>query len=153
MELCSLSPREFAMVKRHFVQWEPIGKNYGWEVRRLEKGYGWRCGDVCIESGASVADVMRYEEEVYDNELTLLVPMEYLDELLARDAVWLCKTKKEALFYRTATTGAPYKVGLSSRHFIAASDDEDPRGYLVIDPGGEPAAKDLEWDKEKGNGT
>jgi len=37
----------------------------------------------------------------------LLAPMDYLEELRARDAVWLCKTRKDALFYRTATAGAP----------------------------------------------
>jgi hypothetical protein len=152
MELYGLSPRQFTRVNRHLVQLAPFAKQYGWEVRRLEKGYGWRCGDASFEGGGSVADVIRYEEEVYGNELTLLAPMDYLEELRARDAVWLCKTRKEALFYRTATTGVPYRVGLSSRHFIAACDDEDPKGYLVIDPDGEPAGKDGEREKEKGHG-
>ena len=95
-------------------------------VEQWKKSWGWRAGEQYVEPGASVADVIRHETEELGNELNLLVDLSELETVSARRAVWLCRTRREAVRY-----GTPYRVDTIGV-CIVATDLEEPQGYLVV---------------------
>jgi predicted phage gp36 major capsid-like protein len=103
---------------------------YGVILEHLRQAYGWRAGGAYCESGASIADVIRYETEEYENDLDVRAPMSLLETVSARDGVWLCKTRREAREYTSEGSGDAYKVCLERGAFIAATDSDG--GYLIV---------------------
>jgi hypothetical protein len=98
--------------------------------------YGWRAGDSYIESGASAADVVRYEREVLHNE-DIDTPEFLLEELdrtrkRANDVIWVCQTREDARQYVRQGTGQPYKEDFGSHALILATDNEPQTGYLLL---------------------
>src|SRR6266516_2026430 len=97
--------------------------------------YGWRAGSRNIESGASAADVVRYEREEYENDLD--TPEFLLEELdkkgyRAQDVVWVCRTRQHAKRYSSQDTGQPYQEDFGRNALILATDHEDETGYLIL---------------------
>jgi hypothetical protein len=97
--------------------------------------YGWRSGTRYIESGASAVDVIRYEQEEYENDLD--VPEFLMQELsrlhiLARDIVWVCRTRNHARRYGGKGIGQPYKEDFGPHALILTTDNEDEKGYLIL---------------------
>jgi len=97
--------------------------------------YGWRAGSRNIESGASAVDVIRYEQEEYENDLD--VPDFLLEELAhkqvsAGEVVWVCRTRQHAKRYSSQENGQPYQEDFSSQALILATDHETEKGYLVL---------------------
>ena len=89
--------------------------------------YGWRAGTRYIESGASAADVIRYEQEELGNDLD--VPAFLLNELeriRSSCVVWVCRTKRHAARY-----GQPYKEDFGTQALILANDQDN--GYLLLE--------------------
>jgi hypothetical protein len=100
-----------------------------------KSSYGWRSGSRYIESGASAADVIRYEQEEYENELD--VPEFLIEELSrqqipARDIVWVCRTRNDARRYNGKGIGQPYQEDVGPQAFILATDNEPETGYLIL---------------------
>lgn len=94
--------------------------------------YGWRSGTRYIEAGASVADVIRYEQEELGNDLD--VPewvIEELESIPARAVVWVCRTKAHARRYGNVAYQERFDPGAA---LILATDQDN--GYLILENAG-----------------
>jgi hypothetical protein len=100
-----------------------------------QRPYGWRAGSRNIEPSASAVDVIRYEQEEYENDLD--IPDFLLEELThkqvsASEVVWVCRTRQHAKRYSSQDIGQPYREDFSPHALILATDHEAETGYLVL---------------------
>ena len=100
-----------------------------------QRSFGWRAGSRYSAPSASAADVIRYEQEELGN--TLDVPPFLLTELdraqyMARDVIWICKSREHARRYSGRGKGVPYKEDMQPHSLILATDGEAETGYLVL---------------------
>ncbi len=74
-----------------------MSRQYKDETLFWHLSYGWRTGCRYIPPDASAADVVRYEQEELNN--TLDVPefvLTVLEDVQAKDVVWVCRTRDHA---------------------------------------------------------
>jgi hypothetical protein len=100
---------------------------------RWPQDFGWRVGDDYKPPVRLASQVVRYEQEVLENETGvpefLLAEMDRL-ELRPRDMLWVCLTKEAARRFARRGDGEPYRVGVGDDALVLCTDDEG--GYLLL---------------------
>jgi hypothetical protein len=92
-------------------------------------GRAWRGGsDSSFPRGATVADIVRYEQDELGNDINVTkATLKKLEKIPATRSIWVTKTKRDAQHYGTA-----YEVNLGD-DCVAVGMDGDG-GYLVVLP-------------------